>query len=113
MKDETLLQSRENFISLCNKFWNWQELDEITSGEEEPRLEWNGHEFTHRVTQALWRMYQAALQSGNSAQPVTVPAGYVLVPVEPTDLMVEAMYRHQLSMRGALKAAISAAPKGV
>lgn len=25
-----------------------------------------------------------ALQSGNSAQPVTVPAGYVLVPVEPT-----------------------------
>ena len=54
-----------------------------------------------------------ALQSGNSAQPVTVPAGYVLVPVEPTDLMVEAMYRHQLSMRGALKAAISAAPKGV
>lgn len=27
---------------------------------------------------------RAALQSGNSAQPVTVPAGYVLVPVEPT-----------------------------
>lgn len=49
---------------------------------------------------------------GNSAQPVTVPAGYVLVPVEPTDLMVEAMYRHPLSMRGALKSAIAAAPKG-
>ncbi|XWJ91363.1 DUF551 domain-containing protein [Phytobacter ursingii] len=75
MKDETLLQSREHFISLCNKFWNWQELDEITAGEEPPRLEWNGQEFTHRVTQALWRMYHAALQSGNSAQPVTVPDG--------------------------------------
>jgi hypothetical protein len=34
----------------------------------------------------------------------------VLVPVEPTDLMVEAMYRNQLSMRGALKAAIAASP---
>lgn len=56
---------------------------------------------------------EGTIQSGNSAQPVTVPAGYVLVPVEPTDLMVEAMYRHPLSMRGALKAAISAAPKGV
>ncbi|MEH3454036.1 DUF551 domain-containing protein [Phytobacter diazotrophicus] len=54
---------------------------------------------------------RAALQSGNSGQPVTVHDGYVLVPVEPTDLMVEAMYRHPLSMRGALKAAISAAPK--
>lgn len=73
MKEEMLLQSREHFISLCNKFWNWQELDEITAGEEEPRLEWDGQEFTHRVTQALWRMYQAALQPGNSAQPVTVP----------------------------------------
>ena len=88
MKDETLLQSRENFISLCNKFWNWQELDEITAGEEEPRLEWDGQEFTHRVTRALWRMYQSALQSGNSVQPVTVPDGYVLVPVEPTEDMV-------------------------
>ena len=29
-----------------------------------------------------------ALQSGNSAQPVTVPDGYVLVPVEPTEDMV-------------------------
>ena len=54
---------------------------------------------------------RAALQSGNSGQPVTVHDGYVLVPAEPTDLMVEAMYRHPLSMRGALKAAISAAPK--
>lgn len=29
-----------------------------------------------------------AIQSGNSAQPVTVPAGYVLVPVEPTPEMM-------------------------
>lgn len=53
-------RSREHFISLCNQFWNWQEFDEINAGDEEPRLEWNGKEFTHRVTQALWRMYQAA-----------------------------------------------------
>lgn len=33
-----------------------------------------------------WIVWQgrAALQSGNSVQPVTVPDGYVLVPVEPT-----------------------------
>jgi hypothetical protein len=31
---------------------------------------------------------RAALQSGNSGQPVTVPSGYVLVPVEPTETMI-------------------------
>ncbi|PXW62865.1 uncharacterized protein DUF551 [Grimontella sp. AG753] len=31
---------------------------------------------------------RAALQSGNSAQPVTVPAGYVLAPEKPTQEMV-------------------------
>jgi hypothetical protein len=31
---------------------------------------------------------RAALQSGNSAQPVTVPAGYALVPIEPTPEMM-------------------------
>lgn len=37
-----------------------------------------------------WIVWQgrAAIQSGNSAQPVTVPAGYVLVPVEPTPEMM-------------------------
>ncbi|HFS8942935.1 TPA: hypothetical protein ACH1TP_003495 [Enterobacter roggenkampii] len=52
--------------------------------------------------------YIAPAQDGNS--PV-IPDGWVLVPVEPTDAMVEAMYKHQLSMRGALKAAIAAAPQ--
>lgn len=52
--------------------------------------------------------YCAVLASGNSP---AIPDGYALVPVEPTDLMVEAMYRHPLSMRGALKEAIEAAPK--
>ncbi|WP_252120478.1 hypothetical protein [Symbiopectobacterium purcellii] len=61
--------SREHFISLCNEFWNWQEFDEINAGEEEPCLEWDGEKFTHRVTQTLWRIYQAA--PGNcSATPV-------------------------------------------
>lgn len=31
---------------------------------------------------------RAVLQPGNSAQPVTVPAGYVLVPIEPTESMI-------------------------
>lgn len=52
--------------------------------------------------------YIAPAQDGNS--PV-IPDGWVLVPVDPTDAMVEAMYKHQLSMRGALKAAIAAAPQ--
>lgn len=68
------LPSREHFISLCNQFWNWQEADEINAGDEEPRLEWNGSAFTHRVTQALWRMYQES--PGNS--PV-IPDGWVAV----------------------------------
>lgn len=69
-------------------------------------------EYTDTHTDDAYSMLHDLLQSGNSAQPVTVPDGYVLVPVEPTDLMVEAMYRHPLSMRGALKSAIAAAPKG-
>lgn len=51
--------SREHFESLCNQFWNWDEFDEINA-EEEPRLGWDGKNYTHRVTAALWRMYQAA-----------------------------------------------------
>ncbi|MCE9886219.1 crAss001_48 related protein [Obesumbacterium proteus] len=51
--------SRQHFESLCNQFWNWAELDEIDQ-DEEPRLEWNGSNYTHRVTAALWKMYQAA-----------------------------------------------------
>ena len=56
--------SRQHFESLCNQFLNWAELDEIDQ-DEEPRLEWNGSNYTHRVTAALWKMYQAA-----PAQPV-------------------------------------------
>ena len=56
--------SRQHFESLCNQFWNWAEFDEINQ-DEEPRLEWNGSNYTHRVTAALWKMYQAA-----PAQPV-------------------------------------------
>lgn len=51
--------SREHFESLCNQFWNWTEFDEINT-EEEPRLKWDGKKYSHRVTAALWRMYQAA-----------------------------------------------------
>ena len=56
--------SRQHFESLCNQFWNWAEFDEINQ-DEEPLLEWNGSNYTHRVTAALWKMYQAA-----PAQPV-------------------------------------------
>ncbi|MDS7912977.1 hypothetical protein PTQ55_16205 [Klebsiella pasteurii] len=74
-------RSREHFISLCNEFWNWSEMDLVCADEKgyEPTMEWNGTKFTHRVTQALWRMYQAA--PGNS--PV-IPDGYVMVPMRLT-----------------------------
>lgn len=58
--NSSTMRSREHFISLCNEFWNWSEMDLICADEKgyEPSMEWNGTEFTHRVTQALWRMYQ-------------------------------------------------------
>lgn len=59
-RDAQPVASREHFESLCNQFWNWAEFDEINAGEEEPRLQWDGQNYTHRVTAALWRMYQAA-----------------------------------------------------
>ncbi|MEG2554389.1 MAG: hypothetical protein RSA68_19300, partial [Hafnia sp.] len=67
--------SRQHFESLCNQFWNWAELDGIDQ-DEEPRLEWNGSNYTHRVTAALWKMYQAA-----PAQPV-IPEQRQIVPDE-------------------------------
>lgn len=60
------------------------------------------------MTEVFFHWLRVAYEAGNS--PV-IPDGWVLVPVEPTDAMVEAMYKHQLSMRGALKAAIAAAPQ--
>ncbi|HHQ5722962.1 TPA: hypothetical protein ACSRGI_003813 [Klebsiella variicola subsp. variicola] len=56
--------SREHFISLCNEFWNWSEMDEVCAEDRgyELRMEWDGKVFKHPVTQALWRMYQAAPQ---------------------------------------------------
>ncbi|MFC6121753.1 Lar family restriction alleviation protein [Citrobacter bitternis] len=44
------------------------------------------HHNTRKICSDKWN--RRALQSGNSAQPVTVPAGYVLVPVEPTSEMM-------------------------
>lgn len=57
-------RSREHFISLCNEFWNWSEMDEVCAEDRgyELRMEWDGKVFKHPVTQALWRMYQAAPQ---------------------------------------------------
>ncbi|MHC7366681.1 hypothetical protein [Klebsiella pneumoniae] len=79
--------SRESFISLCNEFWNWSEMDMVCAEDRgyELKMEWDGKVFKHPVTQALWRMYQAA--SGN--YPV-IPDGYVMVPKEPTDEMLAA-----------------------
>lgn len=58
-REEQPVASREHFESLCNQFWNWAEFDEINT-EEEPRLKWDGKKYSHRVTAALWRIYQAA-----------------------------------------------------
>lgn len=73
--------SRERFISLCNEFWNWSEMDLVCAEDRgyELRMEWDGDVFKHPVTQALWRMYQAA----PTGIPM-IPDGYVMVPKEPT-----------------------------
>lgn len=74
-------RSREHFISLCNEFWNWSEMDLVCSDDRgyELRMEWDGKVFKHPVTQALWRMYQAAPVNS----PV-IPEGYVMVPMRLT-----------------------------
>ncbi|HBQ3897292.1 TPA: hypothetical protein MFC74_001277 [Klebsiella pneumoniae] len=57
-------RSREHFISLCNEFWNWSEMDEVCAEDRgyQLRMKWDGKVFKHPVTQALWRIYQAATQ---------------------------------------------------
>lgn len=57
-------RSRQHFGSLCNQFWNCSDFEKIST-DEEPWLNWNGFGYTHQVTRALWKMYQAA-----PAQPV-------------------------------------------
>ncbi|MEF3108825.1 DUF551 domain-containing protein [Raoultella sp. WB_B2P2-3] len=80
-------RSRENFIALCNEFWNWSEMDLVCADDRgyELRMEWDGKVFKHPVTQALWRMYQA-VPSGIQM----IPDGYVMVPKEPTEDMIAA-----------------------
>lgn len=53
--------------------------------------------------------------NGNPGQPVTVPAGYALVPVEPTPEMLTASYvfAHIDNTADSWKAMLAAAPKGV
>lgn len=82
-----LSPSREHFISLCNEFWNWSEMDMICADDKgyELRLEWNGQSFTHPVTRGLWRMYQAA----HAGIPI-ISDSYVMVPKEPTQAMCAA-----------------------
>ena len=72
MKDETLLSDEfEAFAKREGLITESYGLRSVNSAIDVARKAWN-----------------AALQSGNSAQPVTVPDGYVLVPVEPTEDMV-------------------------
>ncbi|HIG8798280.1 TPA: hypothetical protein ACYEOW_004860 [Raoultella terrigena] len=61
-KNSSTNRSREHFILLCNEFWNWSEMDMVCAEDRsyELRMEWDGKVFKHPVTQALWRMYQAA-----------------------------------------------------
>ena len=80
--------SRQHFESLCKQFWNWAEFDEINQ-DEEPRLEWNSSNYTHRVTAALWKMYQAAPAQPVS-EPYELPDGWVMVPQEATMDMLKA-----------------------
>lgn len=48
-----------------------------------------GYVLSFAEAMLIQQAIDAAIQSGNSAQPVTVPAGYVLVPVEPTPEMCD------------------------
>lgn len=105
--------SREHFISLCNEFWNWSEMDQVCADDRgyELRMEWDGKVFKHPVTQALWRMYQAA-----PAGIPMIPDGYVMVPKEPTKEMIDAGWLYFMgakspSSKGAYKAMLAAAPQ--
>nr|DAY90362.1 MAG TPA: hypothetical protein [Caudoviricetes sp.] len=108
-------RSREHFISLCNEFWNWSEMDLVCSDDRgyELRMEWDGKVFKHPVTQALWRMYQAA----PTGIPV-IPDGYVMVPKEPTEDMRDAYYESSVAPISRLsicgyQAMLAAAPQEV
>ena len=65
---------------------------------------------------AAWNK-RHALQSGNSVQPVTVPDGYVLVPVEPTITIldeIDAIFDFGAEdTKDAWHRLLAAAPKGV
>lgn len=84
MKDEMLLQAEqlafEKFME--GNFRDLIDRRHVKNGD--------GGYFAWDMVVA-WIVWQgrAALQSANSAQPVTVPAGYVLVPVEPTPEMCD------------------------
>lgn len=71
MKDETLLP--DEFEAFAKR--------------EGLITESHGLRFVNSAIDVARKAWNAALQSGNSAQPVTVPAGYVLVPVEFTPEM--------------------------
>lgn len=108
MKDETLLQAEqlafEKFME--DNFRDLIDRRHVKNGD--------GGYFAWDMAVA-WIVWQgrAALQSGNSGRPVTVPAGYVLVPVEPTPEMLTASYvfAHVDNTADSWKAMLSAAPK--
>lgn len=98
MKDETLLPDEfEAFAKREGLITESYGLRSVNSAIDVARKAWN-----------------AALQSGNSGQPVTVPAGYVLVPVEPTKDMLragQAVVGFWLNTLHCYAAMLSAAPK--
>lgn len=101
-------RSREHFIALCNEFWNWSVMDLACADDRgyELRMEWDGKVFTHPVTQALWRMYQAA--PGNSP---AIPDGWALVPKEATKEMLNAAWiSHGVHHPSAYRTMLAAAP---
>lgn len=107
MKDETLLPDDFDFDRFNDVVW----LEVIASN---PRMHSITASTIAMVALELNRRLGAALQSGNSAQPVTVPAGYVLVPVDPTITMTEALWdeiHESRDMNNAYRAMLAAAPK--
>lgn len=126
--DMTLGMDREEFAALRRKIAELQNHRAALQSGNSGRLN-NANSFTDDELMGMAHgdnpvanAYRELLEfrrnaaGGNSGQPVTVPAGYVLVPVEPTVEMTEALWdeiNESRDMNNAYRAMLAAAPKGV
>lgn len=79
-------RARELLASCLDEWGHHREADNVREGED---LE--SYEFELRVIRQLLQ-FGFDTGSGHSAAALTPPEGYVLVPVEPTEAMLDAEY---------------------